>query len=92
MSTGNLIFVGAFAIYLGVSLHSFFNALITDLINPVVAGISNNGIATLEKQTVSIGSVKVKYGDIISHLLQLGLACTLVYLALPYTKSFAAKY
>jgi large-conductance mechanosensitive channel len=86
------IVLGAFAIYLGFSLHAFFDSLVKDFVAPLINSLSPTSLNDLDKQTVVIGKLRIKYGDILSHFIQLAVAGFLIYLTLPYARSIAANY
>ncbi|MDQ3089816.1 MAG: MscL family protein [bacterium] len=63
---------------LGGAVSRTVSAIVEDLINPIV-GVLLNRVGGLEKITVNIGGAVLKWGDLVSHLINLIIIAAIVY-------------
>lgn len=63
---------------LGGAVSKTVSALVEDLVNPVV-GILLNKVGNLKDITVTIGGAVIKWGDLLSHLIDLFIIAAIVY-------------
>jgi len=63
---------------LGGAVSKTVTALVEDLVNPVV-GILLNRVGDLEDITVTLGGAVIKWGDLVSHLIDLLIIAAIVY-------------
>ena len=86
MSVENQLIISVSAIYLGVFFAAFFNALIRDILFPLLTPIiSVDGIS---KYVVQIGGVKLNIGDVLSHFVNLITAILIVQYLIPHIKEY----
>jgi large-conductance mechanosensitive channel len=83
----NQVLVFALAIHLGSILSSFFNALTRDIVMPLLSPIAT-AEGGISKLVIQFGSVKINIGDFIVQTMNLFIACTVVYFAVPYIKEY----
>jgi large-conductance mechanosensitive channel len=79
----------AVAIFLGSAVSQFFTAISRDLIAPIVGGIFPGAQAGLEKWSVQVGPVKLALGDALSATVNFAIAIVVVYLTLPYIRTYS---
>ena len=79
----------AVAIYIGMSLTSFFTAISRDLITPVITGIFPGVQQSIEKITVKVGPVTLNIGDAVGAAINLLIVYLVVSLTLPFVRSYA---
>lgn len=79
----------AVAIYIGSALYKFFDSITRDLVTPIIAGIFPGATQSLDKITITIGTIKINIGDFIGATLNLMMAYIVVSMALPYIKTYA---
>ena len=87
MAVDNQVLTFAVAIYLGTSLMQFFNAIVRDLVLPVLSPLASvdGGISKL---VVQVGPIKLNIGDVIVQTLNLLIVFAVVSLALPYLREY----
>jgi large-conductance mechanosensitive channel len=83
----NQVLTFALAIYVGMTLTNFFNALIRDLVLPVLSPLASaeGGVGKL---VVNLGGIKLNVGDVIVHAVNLVVVFAVVSYALPYLKEY----
>jgi hypothetical protein len=76
------IIIGAVAVYIGLFLRDFFNALTRDLVVPLLAPVSTvqDGITKIQFQ---IFGVKLNIGDVLAQTINLVIAGAVVYFMYP---------
>ena len=79
----------AVAIYIGMVLHKFFDAITKDLITPIIAAAVPGAQQSLEKITIQLGPVKLAIGDVIAATLQVLIAYFVVSMTLPFLREYA---
>jgi len=83
----NQVVTFAIAIFIGMSLTRFFNALIRDLVLPVLSPLASSE-GEVAKLVVVIGGIKFNIGDLIVQTVNLGIVFAVVSFALPYLKEY----
>jgi large-conductance mechanosensitive channel len=83
----NQVLTFAVAIFIGMSLTKFFNALIRDLVLPVLSPLASSE-GDVAKLVVVIGGIKLNVGDVIVQTVNLGIVFAVVSFALPYLKEY----
>ena len=83
----NQVVTFAVAIFIGMSLTKFFNALIRDLVLPLLSPIASSE-GEVSKLVVVIGGIKLNVGDVIVQTVNLGIVFAVVSFALPYLKEY----
>jgi large-conductance mechanosensitive channel len=83
----NQVLTFAVAIFIGMSLTKFFNALIRDLVLPVLSPLASSE-GDVAKLVVVIGGIKLNVGDVIVQVVNLGIVFAVVSFALPYLKEY----
>jgi len=83
----NQVLTFAVAIFIGMSLTKFFNALIRDLVLPVLSPLASSE-GEVAKLVVVIGGIKLNIGDVIVQTVNLGIVFAVVSFALPYLKEY----
>lgn len=83
----NQVLTFALAIYVGMTLTNFFNALIRDIVLPALSPLAS-AEAGVGKLVVNIGGVKLNIGDVVIHSLNLVIVFAVVSYALPYLKEY----
>jgi len=83
----NQVLTFAVAIFIGMSLTKFFNALIRDLVLPVLSPLASSE-GDVAKLVVVIGGIKLNIGDVIVRVVNLGIVFAVVSFALPYLKEY----
>jgi large-conductance mechanosensitive channel len=83
----NQVLTFAVAIFIGMSLTKFFNALIRDLVLPVLSPLASSE-GDVAKLVVVIGGIKLNIGDVIVQVVNLGIVFAVVSFALPYLKEY----
>jgi large conductance mechanosensitive channel len=63
---------------LGGAVSKTVSALVEDLVNPIV-GILLNRVGDLKDITVTIGGAVIKWGDLVSHFIDLIIIAAIVY-------------
>jgi hypothetical protein len=89
MSADSTLMTFAVAIYIGAALASFFGAVTRDLITPIIAGLVPGAEKSLDKMTISIGSIRLSIGEALAAALNLGIAFLVVQWTLPYIRQYA---
>ena len=79
----------AVAIFLGSAVSQFFTAVSRGLVAPVVGGLFPGAQAGLEKWVVEVGPVKLAVGDALSATVNFAIAILVVYLTLPYIRTYS---
>lgn len=79
----------AVAFYIGSALTQFFNSVMSDLINPVLAAALSVTGSPKGGFVISIGSVKLEIGDFIAAVGNLAIAMIVVSMTLPYIRAYA---
>jgi large-conductance mechanosensitive channel len=79
----------AIAIYIGMSLTSFFGSISRDLITPVITGIFPGVQQSIEKITVKVGPVTLNIGEAVGATINLLIVYLVVSLTLPFVRSYA---
>jgi large-conductance mechanosensitive channel len=79
----------AVAIFLGSALSQFFGAISRDLVAPIIGGVFPGAQAGLEKWSLQLGPVKLGLGDALSATVNLTIAILVVYLTLPYIRTYS---
>jgi large-conductance mechanosensitive channel len=87
MSGQNQVLTFALAIYVGTTLTQFFNALIRDIVLPVLSPLASTE-AGIGKLVLNVGGIKLNIGDLIVQFLNLLIVFTVVSYALPYLKTY----
>jgi len=83
----NQVVTFAVAIFIGMSLTKFFNALIRDLVLPLLSPLASSE-GEVAKLVVVIGGIKFNIGDLIVQTVNLGIVFAVVSFALPYLKEY----
>jgi len=83
----NQVVTFAVAIFIGMSLTKFFNALIRDLVLPLLSPLASSE-GEVSKLVVAIGGIKLNVGDVIVQTVNLGIVFAVVSFALPYLKEY----
>ena len=83
----NQVVTFAVAIFIGMSLTKFFNALIRDLVLPLLSPLASSE-GEVSKLVVVIGGIKLNVGDVIVQTVNLGIVFAVVSFALPYLKEY----
>jgi large-conductance mechanosensitive channel len=79
----------AVAIFLGSAVSQFFGTISKGLVAPVIGGVFPGAQAGLEKWTVQLGPVKLALGDVLSATVNFVIAILVVYLTLPYIRTYS---
>ena len=87
MSAHNQVLTFAVAIYVGTTLTQFFNALIRDLVLPLLSPLASTE-AGIGKLVINVAGIKLNIGDLIVQFLNLLIVLAVVSYALPYMKSY----
>ena len=87
MAIENQILTFALGVHAGLILTSFFNALMRDLVLPLLSPLASveGGVSKL---VVQVGGVKLNIGDAIVQTLNLVIAFGVVSFMLPYIKEY----
>lgn len=83
----NQVVTFAVAIFIGMSLTKFFNALIRDLVLPLLSPLASSE-GEVAKLVVTLGGIKFNIGDLIVQTVNLGIVFAVVSFALPYLKEY----
>ena len=83
----NQVLTFAVAIFIGMSLTKFFNALIRDLVLPVLSPLASSE-GDVAKLVITVGGIKLNVGDVIVQVVNLGIVFAVVSFALPYLKEY----
>jgi large-conductance mechanosensitive channel len=83
----NQVLMFALAIHAGLVLTKFFEALVRDLLLPMLAPVTS-GEGGIAKWIIQVGAVKFNVGDVIVQAINMMAAFTVVYLTLPYLKEY----
>ncbi len=87
MSAHNQVLTFAVAIYVGTTLTQFFNALIRDLVLPLLSPLASTE-AGIGKLVINVAGIKLNIGDLIVQFLNLLIVLAVISYALPYMKSY----
>jgi large-conductance mechanosensitive channel len=87
MSGQNQVVTFALAIYVGTTLTQFFNALIRDLVLPLMSPLASTE-AGLSKLVLTVGGIKLNVGDVVVQFVNLVIVFMVVSYALPYLKTY----
>ncbi len=79
----------AVAFYIGSALTQFFNSVMSDLVNPVIASALSLTGSPKGGFIVTVGSVKLEIGDFIAAIGNLAIAMIIVSMTLPYIRTYA---
>ena len=83
----NQVLTFALAIYVGTTLMQFFNALVRDLVLPLLSPLAT-AEAGVGKLVVHIGTIKLNVGDVFVQTVNLLIVFTVVSYVLPYLKEY----
>lgn len=83
----NQVLTFALAIYVGTTMTKFFNALIRDLVLPLLSPVAS-AEGEVAKWVVQFGTVKLNIGDLIVQALNLAIVFMVVSFMLPYLKEY----
>lgn len=83
----NQLITFAVAIYVGMSLTKFFNAVIRDLVLPLLSPLASAD-GDVAKLVVQIGGIKLNIGDLLVQGVNLAIVFMVVSFALPYLKEY----
>jgi large-conductance mechanosensitive channel len=78
----------AVAIYFGVTISKFFQAITRDLVTPVIGGLLPGAQQNLDKVVINVGPVKLDIGNMISAVLDLVIAYFVISMTLPYIRTY----
>jgi large-conductance mechanosensitive channel len=87
MSNHNQVLTFALAIYVGSTLMQFFNALIRDIVLPLLSPLAS-AEAGIGKLVVNLWGIKLNVGDVIVQFINLVIVFAVVSYALPYLKTY----
>lgn len=87
MSNHNQVLTFALAIYVGSTLMQFFNALIRDIVLPLLSPLAS-AEAGVGKLVVNLWGIKLNVGDVIVQFINLVIVFAVVSYALPYLKTY----
>jgi large-conductance mechanosensitive channel len=87
MSAQNQVLTFAVAIYVGTTLAQFFNALIRDLVLPLLSPLAT-AEAGVGKLVITIYGIKLNVGDVIVQFANLLIVLAVVSYTLPYMKTY----
>jgi hypothetical protein len=87
MAVDNQVLVAALGVYVGLLIHSFFSALMRDLVLPALSPVASveNGVSKL---VVQVAGVKLNVGDVIVQTANILVALAVVSYAVPYLKEY----
>jgi hypothetical protein len=87
MAVDNQVLVAALGVYVGLLIHSFFSALMRDLVLPALSPVASveNGVSKL---VVQVAGVKLNVGDVIVQTVNILVALAVVSYAVPYLKEY----
>jgi len=83
----NQVVTFAVAIYVGMSLSKFFNAILRDLVLPLLSPLAS-AEGDVGKLVIVIGGIKLNVGDLFVQTLNLAIVFAVVSFALPYLKEY----
>ena len=83
----NQVLMFAIGIHAGLVLTKFFEALVRDLVLPMLAPVTS-GEGGIAKWIIQIGAIKFNVGDVIVQTINMVVAFMVVYLTLPYLKEY----
>lgn len=83
----NQVVTFAVAIYVGMSLTRFFNAILRDLVLPLLSPLAS-AEGDVGKLVIVVGGIKLNVGDILIQALNLAIVFAVVSFALPYLKEY----
>lgn len=87
MSGTNQVLTFAVGMYVGLTLMQFFNALVRDIVLPLLSPIASTE-AGVSKLVVNIGGIKLNVGDVIVQFVNLVIVFAVVSYAVPYLKEY----
>jgi large-conductance mechanosensitive channel len=87
MAVENQVVTFALAVHAGLVLKSFFDALMRDIVLPLLSPLATveGGVSKL---VIQVGTIKINIGDAIVQTLNLVLAFAVVSLVMPYIKEY----
>jgi len=83
----NQVFTFAVAIYICMSLTKFFNALMRDLVLPLLSPLASSE-GEVSKLVFQFGGIKLNIGDLLVQFMNLIVVFVVVSYALPYLKEY----
>ena len=83
----NQVLTFAVGIFVGMTLVNFFEAVMRDLVLPVLSPLAS-AEAGVSKLVIQIGSIKLNIGDVIVQFLNVIVAFTVISFLLPYLKDY----
>jgi len=83
----NQVVTFAVAFYVGMSLSKFFNAVIRDLVLPMLSPLAS-AEGDVGKLVIVLGGIKLNIGDLLVQGLNLAIVFAVVSFALPYLKEY----
>jgi large-conductance mechanosensitive channel len=90
MTNEGLFWAIAVAVFLGSILKDFFQAIMSDVVTPILTGIFGQTGSEISGFVVTVGGVKLKIGDVIANTLTLLIAFAIVSFTLPYLRAYTA--
>ena len=87
MAVENQVLTFALAIHAGLVLTNFFQALMRDIVLPLLSPLATVE-GGLSKLVIQVGTIKINIGDALVQTLNLVVAFTVVSLVMPYIKEY----
>jgi large-conductance mechanosensitive channel len=83
----NQVMTFAVAIYVGTTLAKFFNAVVRDLVLPLLSPVAS-AEGEVGKLVIQLGTIKINVGDMIVQSVNLLIVFAVVSFVLPYLKEY----
>jgi large-conductance mechanosensitive channel len=83
----NQVMTFAVAIYVGTTLAKFFNAVVRDLVLPLLSPVAS-AEGEVGKLVIQLGTIKINVGDMIVQFINLLIVFAVVSFVLPYLKEY----
>ena len=86
-SVENQVLIFALAIHAGMILTKFFDAILRDLVLPLLSPLASAD-GGVSKLVIQVGTIKLNIGDVIVQTMNMFVAFGVVYITLPYVKEY----
>jgi len=87
MAVDNQVLIAALGVYVGFLLHDFFEAIIRDIVLPLISPL-----ASVEGESAKlvflVGGVKLNFGNLIVSVIDMVIAFGVISVVLPYLKEY----
>jgi len=87
MAVENQVLIGGIGVYVGFLLHNFFEALIRDVLLPLLSPLATSE-GNSSKMVIQLGGLKINVGNVLVAVVDMVIGFTLISFLLPYLRDY----